>query len=350
MTRNLFTLLLVLFLAACSNQQTNSPGILLQETPSDPSEADHSMQSEDLLPFPTPLTTVEIIVSDMQFYEIMEQPAEPEKNNATAVAIITQPQVEQNTSPRVKQDPPPTDTIVVIVDQESVAQEPQPVKLDAVSQDKAQDEVTDNNPLQVSTSTPSQAQPVSSAHQVNDKPIVIAETPDSVNVAPLANPDFFAVPSQLPMVLDVLANDTGLGDEVTLEIIRPPDHGTASIQDGQLLFEHSSAFPVEDSLVYQVSDRNGDSSITNVTLQLNCDSNCGSRLSLNWSPSPTSNVVSYKVYVGKNKQQFDESFKVGNVTEAEYLVTQKGIYFFAVTAMTDDNLESEFSEIIAVRL
>lgn len=66
---------------------------------------------------------------------------------------------------------------------------------------------------------------------------------------------------------------------------------------------------------------------------------------LAWDPSPDASVVGYNVYYGGGGSgMYTNKVTVGNVTNATVRGLKEGtMYFFAATAFTADNLESEFS-------
>lgn len=65
------------------------------------------------------------------------------------------------------------------------------------------------------------------------------------------------------------------------------------------------------------------------------------RLTLAWDPSPSTNVIGYKLYWGPNTGTYTNSLTVTGFTA---VITSKPPVFCAVTAMDDTGLESDFSD------
>ena len=68
-------------------------------------------------------------------------------------------------------------------------------------------------------------------------------------------------------------------------------------------------------------------------------------ITLAWDPSPDSDVTGYRIYYGTESRNYTFTpVDVGNVTQHTIRsLSRKGIYYFAVTAYTDDGTESPFS-------
>ena len=64
---------------------------------------------------------------------------------------------------------------------------------------------------------------------------------------------------------------------------------------------------------------------------------------LTWNPNEENDIEGYKVYYGMAPGNYSTSLLLGNQTSyrVEALVT--GVYYFAVTAINDEGLESDFS-------
>ena len=76
-----------------------------------------------------------------------------------------------------------------------------------------------------------------------------------------ARADFASVAQGYPANIDVVANDTGFGDEVTVEIVTPPTHGTLTVSGSpgskagiSVRYVASSGYTGPDAFVYSVSD------------------------------------------------------------------------------------------------
>lgn len=80
-------------------------------------------------------------------------------------------------------------------------------------------------------------------------------------------------------------------------------------------------------------------------------SNAVPAVTLAWNPSPDSTVAGYNIYSGPRPGQYTNRLRLGNVTNG--IVSGLSIgstYFFAATAYTSDNLESDFSNEISYKV
>lgn len=87
---------------------------------------------------------------------------------------------------------------------------------------------------------------------------------------PRANPDDATVDEDASVVIDVLANDRGLRDGgIEVEVTTSPLHGQYSITSGNAIaYTPVANFNGSDSLVYRVTDVNGDSSSAEVSITI----------------------------------------------------------------------------------
>jgi VCBS repeat-containing protein len=69
----------------------------------------------------------------------------------------------------------------------------------------------------------------------------------------------------------------------------------------------------------------------------------GHAATLEWDRNPETNVIGYRVYVGRVSRSYDSVLDIGNQTSAE-VPTSPGRTYFAVTAYDSDGLESDYSE------
>ncbi len=70
----------------------------------------------------------------------------------------------------------------------------------------------------------------------------------------------------------------------------------------------------------------------------------GSALTVAWDRNLETNVTSYTVYYGRLPHVYSFSTNVGNVTQVTLDGLSPGLWFLAVTAVTDNGEESDFSE------
>ncbi len=88
-------------------------------------------------------------------------------------------------------------------------------------------------------------------------------TVNPVNDAPVAGDDSGETAEDTPLAIDVLANDSDVdsaldGDTLIIRSVGIPGHGTASIQEGQVLYTPAQDWNGEDTFTYVVADREAD--------------------------------------------------------------------------------------------
>lgn len=69
----------------------------------------------------------------------------------------------------------------------------------------------------------------------------------------------------------------------------------------------------------------------------------GGNVSLEWDASTTPTVSMYRVYYGSVSNTYPNNITIGNQTTYTVTNLSPGTYYFAVTALNPDMLESEFS-------
>lgn len=86
-----------------------------------------------------------------------------------------------------------------------------------------------------------------------------------INLAPVAVDDSFSVNEQIS--LNVLENDSDAdGDSLSLAELTTPEHGTASIENNEIVYVPSAGYVGNDSFVYTISDGQGHSDTATVTV------------------------------------------------------------------------------------
>ena len=81
-----------------------------------------------------------------------------------------------------------------------------------------------------------------------------------------------------------------------------------------------------------------------VLFVLSCIQGFAANVSLAWDPSPDTNVVRYYVYYGAGSGDYTNRVNADNTTSVTVSNLAVGsAYFFAATAISDDGLESDFS-------
>jgi len=88
---------------------------------------------------------------------------------------------------------------------------------------------------------------------------------------PVAQEDWAATSDGVPIIIDVLANDTGLGDvPITVILVEIPVHGTAAVDaGGSILYRPQSGYQGEESFRYRVTDLDGEFDEASVTVFVN---------------------------------------------------------------------------------
>ena len=168
----------------------------------------------------------------------------------------------------------------------------------------------------------------------------------SVNDSPSAVSDSATVSQGGNTKISVLDNDSGLGDTpLTIDISTQPTNGTASIDpSGMLTYAPNSGFFGTESVSYSISDKDGDTSIATASFTVNCTlSDCTKPMNLSWTASESNDVTGYKVYVGNSAGTYTETYNVGNKTVYDYIAKQKGTFYFSVTAVNANSVESDYS-------
>jgi len=88
-----------------------------------------------------------------------------------------------------------------------------------------------------------------------------------VDDVPVAVDDSVTTQEDTLVLIDVLANDSGLGDTpLNLVITTPPGHGTAEVVENQTRYTPNTSFNGVDSFTYTVTDADGDSSTATVMI------------------------------------------------------------------------------------
>lgn len=87
------------------------------------------------------------------------------------------------------------------------------------------------------------------------------------NRAPSAANDTATTPAGVAVTIDVLANDSDPdGDALSITIDGPPSHGTATVNNGKIVYTPQSGFTGTDSFTYMVSDGKGGAATATVTV------------------------------------------------------------------------------------
>ncbi len=117
----------------------------------------------------------------------------------------------------------------------------------------------------------------------------LAAGPDADFPPPVAVNDSATINLGGKVLVDVLANDTGLIDRQTLEIVSPPATGTAVVQpSGKILYSHSGIGGEPDSFTYRVSGESGPSAPATVSITISASLRiANTSLNVPATPPPT---------------------------------------------------------------
>jgi len=107
-----------------------------------------------------------------------------------------------------------------------------------------------------------------SAQGIAGSPVVFRATAAPANLPPVARDDSATTAQGTAVLVAVLANDSDAdGDELTVEIVRAPSHGTAEVTaDRAIRYTPAGDFLGRDSLAYAVADGRGGADTATVYL------------------------------------------------------------------------------------
>jgi len=95
-------------------------------------------------------------------------------------------------------------------------------------------------------------------------------TVTAVNDPPVANDDSAETEQEVPVVIQVLANDSDVdGDQLTITAVSDPSNGTAEIASGEIIYTPDSGFAGTDTFDYTVSDGKGGTDTATVLVTVN---------------------------------------------------------------------------------
>ena len=92
-------------------------------------------------------------------------------------------------------------------------------------------------------------------------------TIDIANVPPVAHTDSASTNTDVPVVIDVLANDTDAnGNPLSISALGTASHGSLAIQNGKVLYTPEAGYNGADAFIYTVSDGAGGTDQGNVNV------------------------------------------------------------------------------------
>jgi hypothetical protein len=105
--------------------------------------------------------------------------------------------------------------------------------------------------------------------------------PGGPNQAPTAVNDTATTASGSAVLIDVLLNDSDAnGDALSITIDGPPSHGTATVNNGKIVYTPTVGFVGADSITYIVSDGKGGTATATVTVSVTATGQSNSTLYL----------------------------------------------------------------------
>ncbi len=181
--------------------------------------------------------------------------------------------------------------------------------------------------------------------------VTIVITP--VNDTPIAVPDSASTTQGNGVTINLLDNDSGLGDgSIVVTITSSTSDGTLlNNSDGTVHYTPNTEFTGTDAFIYQIEDADNQTATANGSIEVTCGSACpeGSRtVQLSWDPSLSADVVSYNVYYGTATGSYTDVMMVTSGTSYNYVTALKGMQYFAITAVTSDGNESDYSAEVSV--
>ena len=200
-------------------------------------------------------------------------------------------------------------------------------------------------------------EPVTPAPEpVTPAPEPVTPAPEPVvNYTPVAQSDSVVVYVNESITIDVLANDLALNDgPIIVEILTSPSNGTAFVESfGDIRYRSAVGEAATDTLVYQVTDADGETSTATVSIAIECGTSCTPApnatrtVQLSWNPNLESDIDGYYLYIGTQSGVYGEPIWVGNTTNYDYPANTGSLYF-AVTAVNTQGTESAYSREVFV--
>ena len=138
---------------------------------------------------------------------------------------------------------------------------------------------------------------------------------------------------------------SGMEKGMSIELVDLPKYGYLEIDsDGMATYLSDGDYFGKDQFRYKITDINNNASLVTVKLEIKCVSGCSYRFIVSWAKSESKNVVGYKVYIGKSASNYYKVITMGPYTKFEYLVKEKGGYYFAISSVNNLNIESPVSK------
>lgn len=150
-------------------------------------------------------------------------------------------------------------------------------------------------------------------------------------------------------IQDVVAGDAATPAKAIekIEIIDPPKYGKVEFDvTGDFTYTPFPDHFGSDEFTYTIFYTNGEEENSTIRLTVDCSEVvCKREFFLSWDSSESENVTQYRVYAGRQLGAFNSVFNVGPNLDYQYIAREKGRYYFAVTAVNDQGIESPLSQV-----
>jgi len=162
----------------------------------------------------------------------------------------------------------------------------------------------------------------------------------------LANSDLLHTELNRTKKLNLTTNDKGFAKNTKITLKSKPTNGRVVLKNnGLAIYTPNKGYHGNDSFIYQLKNANGDISIADVSITVECTKNCKKSFKLNWHASVSPSVIGYKIHVGHNAKKFDQVIRVKKINNFIYQAKDKGKYYFAVSAINRSGAESGYSAV-----
>ncbi len=179
---------------------------------------------------------------------------------------------------------------------------------------------------------------------------VVSVSVAPVNDRPMANQDTTTVSRDNTVVMDILANDTGLGDgPVNVSTASVPSNGTVQINaDATVTYTPKTGYFGTDSFSYKLVDADGEVTIADVQIEVTCPGGCTRNLQVFWDANIEPDITGYYVYHGTESGTYTDRIWVADATSYDFSADTAGTHYFAVSAVNSSSLESPLSDQVSI--
>ncbi|MFT7374320.1 MAG: hypothetical protein ACI9T9_003026, partial [Oleiphilaceae bacterium] len=184
---------------------------------------------------------------------------------------------------------------------------------------------------------------------------------NSINDLPILADHQTSTEQSVEIIINALANAYDPDGDILNIIASTAGHGTVTINNNQsITYQPSPDFSGEDIISYTASDGKGGVSTAIITVLVSAVEQFYS-IQLNWD-RPTerddgsslyaSDIKGYTIVYGTSSSQMDSSVFVSGASNINYAINDlnAGIYYFAIATVTQDDIQGDFSEKVAVSI